>query len=160
MYIHVSGGDFTGYYRFLKEFYELADIPTIFQERIDTTQQKHPAWLDDIIIVTKGNIDEYETEVRETMKKLEQAGYRLNPKKCEFFKKEIEWVGHKIDQQGIRPLQDKLEAITKISIPKNEKIKIISGSNSILIEVHWKLVSKHRRIEKNIEKTKRMDLDR
>ena len=49
------------------------------------------------------------------MKKLEQAGYRLNPNKCEFFKKEIEWVGHKIDQQGIRPLQDKLEVITKIT---------------------------------------------
>ena len=69
----------------------------------------------------KGSIDEHETEVRETMKKLEEAGYRLNPKKCEFFKKEIEWVGHKIDQQGIRPLQNKLEAITKINIPRNEK---------------------------------------
>ena len=26
----VTGGDFTGYYRFLKGFYGLADIPTIF----------------------------------------------------------------------------------------------------------------------------------
>ena len=84
----VTGGDFTGYYRLLKGFYGLADIPTFFQERIDTTlEHKHPAWLDDIIIVTKGNIDEHETEVRETMKKLEQAGFRLNPKKCEFFQK-------------------------------------------------------------------------
>ena len=130
----VTGGDFTGYYRFLKEFYGLADIPTIFQERIDTTlEHKHPAWLDDIIIVTKGSIDEHETEVRETMKKLEQAGYRLNPKKCEFFKKEIECVGHKSDQQGIRPLQDKLEAITKINIPKNEKeLKSFLGAKQYL----------------------------
>ena len=74
--------DFTGYCRFLKGFYGLADIPTIFQERIDTTlEHKHPAWLYDIIIVTKGSIDEHETEDRETMKKLEQAGYRLNSKK-------------------------------------------------------------------------------
>ena len=51
----VTGGDFTGYYRFLKGFYGLADIPTIFQEKIDQTlENKHPAWLDDIIIVTKG----------------------------------------------------------------------------------------------------------
>ena len=35
--------------------------------------------------------------------------------------KKIEKIGHKIDQQGIRPLQDKLEAITKINIPNNEK---------------------------------------
>ena len=30
-------------------------------------------------------------------------------------------MGHKIDQQGIRPLQDKWDAITKIDMPKNEK---------------------------------------
>ena len=53
----VTGGEFTGYYRFLKGFYGLADIPTIFQERIDKTLEfKHPAWLDDNIIVTKGTV--------------------------------------------------------------------------------------------------------
>ena len=87
----VTGGEFTGYYRFLKGFYGLADIPTIFQERIDKTLDfKHPAWLDDIIIVTKGSIEQHEMEVKEAMKKLEMAGYRLNPKKFEFFKKEAE----------------------------------------------------------------------
>ena len=55
------------------------------------------------------------------MEKLEKAGYRLHPNKCEFFKQETEWIGHRIDQYGIRPLQDKLKAITKIEIPKNEK---------------------------------------
>ena len=30
-------------------------------------------------------------------------------------------MGHKLDQQGIRPLQDELEAITKINRPRNEK---------------------------------------
>ena len=33
----VTGGNFTGYYRFLKGFYGLADIPTFFQEKIDQT---------------------------------------------------------------------------------------------------------------------------
>ena len=104
----VTGGEFTGYYCFLKGFYGLADIPTIFQERIDRTLEfKHPAWLDDIIIVTKGTIEKHESEEKETMKKLDEAGYRLHPKKCKFFKKEAEWVGHQINQDGIRPLQDK-----------------------------------------------------
>ena len=36
---------------------------------------------------------------------------------------------HKIDQQGLRPLQDKLEATTKINTPKNEnEIKFFLGS--------------------------------
>ena len=52
-------------------------------------------------------MEKHEAEVRKTMTKLEQVGYRLNPKK--------------LGQQGIRPLQNKLEAITKISIPKKTK---------------------------------------
>ena len=51
----ITGGNFTRYYRFLKGFYGFADIPTIFQEKIDQTlESQHPAWLDDILIVTKG----------------------------------------------------------------------------------------------------------
>ena len=114
----VTSGEYAWYYRFLKGFYGLADIPTVFPERIDKTIEfKHPDWLDDIIIVTKGSAEKHETEVKETMKKLEEAGYRLNPKKCEFFK-EAQWIGHKLDQNGIQALPDKLEAITNIDIPK------------------------------------------
>ena len=92
----VTGGEFTGYYRFLKGFYGLADKPTIFQELIDKTLNfKHPAWLDDIVIVTKGSVEKHETEVKETVKKLEEAGYRQKPKKCEFFNKDSEWIGKK-----------------------------------------------------------------
>ena len=83
-------------YRFLTGFYGLADIPTIFQERIDKTLEfKHPVWLDDIIIVTKGSAEKHEADIKETMKKLEEAGYRLNPKKCEIFKKEESGLGTK-----------------------------------------------------------------
>ena len=75
----ITGVEFTGYYRFLKGFYGLADIPSIFQERIDKTLEfKHPAWLDNIIIVTKGTIEKHEAEVEETRRKLENAGYRLH----------------------------------------------------------------------------------
>ena len=41
--------------------------------------------------------------------------------KFEFFKTKIKWIGHKIDQAGIQPLQDKLLATKKLKQPKNEK---------------------------------------
>ena len=63
----VTGGAFIGYYRFLKGFYGLADILTVFQEQIDKTLEfKHPAWLDDLIIVTKGSAEKHEAEIKET----------------------------------------------------------------------------------------------
>ena len=100
----------------------LADIPTIFQEKINQTlENKHPAWLDDILIVTKGRKEQHKRELTELLTKLENAGYRLSENKSEFFKSEIEWVGDKIDQNGIRPLQDKLKAIQELKEPKNEE---------------------------------------
>ena len=118
----VTGGDFTGYYRFLKGFYGLADIPTIFQEKIDQTlENKHPAWLVDIIIVTKGPKEQHKKQLTEVLTRLENAGYRLSENKSEFFKSEVEWIGHKIDQNGIRRLQEKLMAIKNLKQPNNEK---------------------------------------
>ena len=108
----VTGGDFNGYYRFLKGFYCLADIPTIFQEKIDQIlENKRPAWLDDIIIVTKVSKEQHKKELIEVLTRLGNAGYRLRENQSEFSKTEIEWIGHKMDQNGIRPLQDKLVAI-------------------------------------------------
>ena len=118
----VTGGNFTGYYQFLKVFYGQADIPTVFQEKIDQTlENKHPAWLDDIIVVTKGSKQKHMEELIDVLTKLENAGYRLSESKSELFKTEIEWIGHKIDSNGIRPLQDKILAINELKEPENEK---------------------------------------
>ena len=77
----IIGGDFTGHYRFKKGFYGLSDIPTVFPEHIDTVLEfKTPVWLDDIICVTNGSIEDQEREVREFLTKLQNAGYRASEK--------------------------------------------------------------------------------
>ena len=53
--------------------------------------------------------------------KIKNTGYRLSETKSKLFKTEIEWIGAKINQNGIRPLQDKVLAIKKLKEPKNEK---------------------------------------
>ena len=130
----VTWGKFTGYYRFLKGFHWLPDIPTIFQENIDQTlESKHPAWLGDIIVVTNGSKEEHMRGLLDVLTKLEKAGYRLSATKSKFFKTEIEWIGHKINQGGIRPLQDKLLTIKELKQPNNEKeLKSFLGANQYL----------------------------
>ena len=65
--------------------------------------------------------EQHKKEVIEVLTRLENAGYRLSENKSEFFKSEGEWIGHKNDQNGIRPLQDKLMAIKNLKQPNNEK---------------------------------------
>ena len=67
----LTGGNFSGYYRFKKGFYGLADIPTIFQEKIDRTLEYcTPTWLDDIIIVTRGSKQDHEKKPFDVLDKL------------------------------------------------------------------------------------------
>ena len=124
----IIGGDFTGHYRFKKGFYGLSDIPTVFQEHIDSVLEfKTLVWLDDIIRVTNGSIEDHEKEVREVL--IKNAGYRASEKKTELFKKELTWLGYFINQSGVKPIKDKTEAITKLAAPKNVKeLKSFLGS--------------------------------
>ena len=168
----VTGGNFTGYYRFLKGFYGLADIPTISREKIDRTlENKHPAWLDDIIVVTKGSKQKHMEELIDVLTKLENAGYRLSKSKSKLFKTEIEWIGHKIDQNDIRPVQDKLLAIKELKEPKNEKeiksflgaiqylskyIENLSAQTDILRQLlkkdsEWNWTTEHTKTSKNLK---------
>ena len=53
-------GNFSTFYRFKKELYGLADIPTIFQVKTDRTMEIcTPALLDDLIVVTRGDRKEH-----------------------------------------------------------------------------------------------------
>ena len=95
----ITGGNFSGYYRFKKGFYGLADIPTIFREKIDRILEYcTPAWLDDIIVVTRGDQKDHEKKLFDVLRKLENAGYRANEKKSELSQNKMKWLGHEIDE--------------------------------------------------------------
>ena len=118
----ITGAKFSGYYRFKKGFYGLADIPTIFQEKIDRTlEYSTPAWLDDIIVVTRGNKQEHEKKLFDILSKLEKAGYRASKRKSEIFLKRNKWLGHDIDENGIKPNEEKVERIQKLKSLNNTK---------------------------------------
>ena len=90
---------------------------------------KTPVWLNDIMCVNNGTIDEHEQEVREVLNKIQNAGYRASDKKTELFKQELTWLGYHINKSGVKPIKDKTEAITKLSAPKNPKeLKSFLGS--------------------------------
>ena len=99
MHICLNWCEFSQLLLFPKVFYGLADIPTLFR-REEALESKHLAWLDNIIIVTKGS-KEQQKELIDVLTRLENAGYSLSENKSEIFKSEIEWIGHQINQNGI-----------------------------------------------------------
>ena len=156
----LTGGTFSGYYRFKKRFYGLADIPTIFQGTIDRTLGYcTPAWLDDIIIVTRGSKQDHEEKLIDVLNNLEKAGNRASKKKSEFFMKQTKWLGHEIEENGIKPNEKNLEAILKLNPPENyQRIKIISRAIQYMAKFLPKLSERTDRLRKFLKKNETWNL--
>jgi len=77
-------------------------------------------YIDDTIIFSK-TVDEHLDHIEEVFKRLRDANLRLNPKKCKFAKQELEYLGHIVTPQGIKPCPSKIKAIESYPVPKNVK---------------------------------------
>ena len=70
------------------------------------------AYLDDVICF-HATFDKHLDGVRKLLKMIRKAGFKLAGKKCQFAKCSVKFMGHIIDQQGIRPVPEKLDIIRK-----------------------------------------------
>ena len=85
--------------------------------------------MDDILIVSRGGIEQHLDLVRKCLIKLDQENLQINLAKCHFAKDKIEWLGHSITQTDITPLSKKTDAIEKLSSPSNlKKLRSFMGS--------------------------------
>ena len=64
-------------------------------------------YIDDIIIFSK-SVEE------EVFRRLREANVKLNPKKCNFVKQKVEYLGHVVTPDGISPNPEKSPRCTRI----------------------------------------------
>ena len=142
--IAIFGGKVAGHYRFKRGFYGLADMPVVFQEKLDRNlNNKIPVWQDDMIIVTRGTVEQHYHEVVEILNILQEKGYRVSFEKSKFFEKQADWCGYKIDENGTTPRVSRTEAIAKIKPPKTlAEIRSFLGSIQYLTKYIPNLTTK------------------
>lgn len=75
-------------------------------------------YFDDILVYSDSDA-EHEEHLKKVLKKLEAANLKLNRDKCEMRKKEIAFLGFKINKDGIRPDPGKVDAIINMEEPTN-----------------------------------------
>ena len=115
--------------------------------------------MDDIIIVTRGSKQDHEKKLFDVLDKLEKAGYRASKKKSEFFLKETKWLGHEINENGIKPNDEKVEAILKLKQPENTKdLKSFLGAIQYMAKFLPKLSEQTDRLRKLLKKKRTMDM--
>lgn len=112
-----------GLYAPTKLQYGVASAPAICQRYMENLLAGIPhtaVFLDDVC-VTGENQEAHMRNLEEVMKRLHDAGLRLNRKKCSWFQKEVQYLGFKVDCEGIHPTEEKLKAVKEAPPPTNVK---------------------------------------
>ena len=73
-------------------------------------------YMDDIAILSE-TWDDHVTLVQKVLRRLENAGFTINPTKCEWVVEETDFLGHWMTPDGIKPWRRKVEAILKMQPP-------------------------------------------
>ena len=59
--------------------------------------------------------------MEEVFKRLREANIKLNPKKCNFVKQKVEFLGHVITPKGVEPDPRKIRVVKDFPTPRNLK---------------------------------------
>ena len=77
-------------------------------------------YIDDILVA--GSTDEQHLErLEEVLKRLKEYGLRVKRNKCDFFQRQVEYLGHQVDADGLHTLPSKVDAIVQAPAPESEQ---------------------------------------
>ena len=109
-----------GKYEYLKVLFGLAQASAYFQELMNKVLKdvlSAIAYLDDIIIYSK-TVEEHLDHIQQVFHKICNAELTMKLRKCHFFAKGIQYLGHVLSTTGIKPLPSKMTAIKLMNPPK------------------------------------------
>ena len=97
-------------------------MPKQFQRVMDLLLKDIPftdCYIDDILIAPKESLEENKAILCKTFNTLESKNLAVKWEKCAFFQKDINKLGFKIIQSGIKPLIGKSDSIKNLPNPYN-----------------------------------------
>nr|WP_239110335.1 reverse transcriptase family protein [Streptococcus dysgalactiae] len=108
-----------GLFEFLRMPFGLSNAAQTFQRFMNevTRGLTHVyVYLDDILVASSSPED-HMTHLRALFDRLVEHGVTINPAKCELGKSTIDFLGHTISEEGLRPKHDKVSAIRDFPAP-------------------------------------------
>jgi len=114
-----------GHFQFTVMPFGLKNAPADFQRLMELVLhglnwQICLVYIDDIIVFSK-DLTTHLERLGAVFKAIADANLKLKPKKCHILKKEVEFLGHIISENGILPDPKKTKVLEDYAVPKNVK---------------------------------------
>ena len=112
-----------GLFRHTRLPFGISTAPSLWQKamaQIFQGLQGVIVFIDDIL-VTGRTREEHTRNLRNVLDRLRQAGLRLRKSKCLFFQESLEYLGHVISREGIRPTDERVKCVREAPPPQNKQ---------------------------------------
>lgn len=112
-----------GLWRFTVMPFGLCNAPATFERLMEKVLEQLQwqiclCYLDDILIFSR-TVTEHFARIRMVLDRMRDAGLRLKPKKCQFFKEQTLFLGHVVSRDGIRADPEKISKVTECREPED-----------------------------------------
>ncbi|KAI3765101.1 hypothetical protein L2E82_15127 [Cichorium intybus] len=112
-----------GHYEFLVMPFGLTNAPAAFMDLMNRVCRPFLdtsviVFIDDILIYSRSQ-EEHETHLRQVLELLRQEKLYAKFSKCEFWLREVQFLGHVISSEGVKVDPAKIEAVMKWEPPRN-----------------------------------------
>ena len=87
----------------------------VFQRAVDETF----SIADDVLIAARTR-EEHDLAVNWVIQRCRDPGFRLNPKNAKILLKELNFFGHTLAKEGLKPDAKKIQGIKRLTAPKNK----------------------------------------
>jgi len=116
---------YEGLYQFKRLPFGLTNAPATFQRLMEMVLRGLNwkiclIYLDDIICFST-SFNDHLKRLREVFDRLLDNNLKLKPSKCYFCKREVQFLGHVVNKNGISPSPEKTDLISKCPPPKTPK---------------------------------------
>ena len=118
-----------GLYEFKVMPFGLTNAPAVFQRLMQQVLMGlNPpngpdfvtVYIDDILVFSK-TLKDHMAHLQSVFQRLASVNLKLKPQKCKFFRREVEYLGHIITPQGLKPNCRITEAVQQFPPPNNLK---------------------------------------
>ncbi len=99
-----------------------ADIYQAEMGNLMATLEYVRVYIDDLLVITKGSLDDHLDKLKQVFIQLRDAGIKINATKSSIFcKQETEYLRYILTRGGIKPQPKKGQAILALNPPNNVK---------------------------------------
>lgn len=114
-----------GHYQYKRLPMGLINSPATFQRLMDNVlmglkDELCLVYLDDIIIIGT-DMSQHKERIHKVFSRLREANLSIQLEKCQFASNEVDYLGHKISDQGVKPDPRKIQAVKDYPQPSNAK---------------------------------------